>query len=92
MARPANEIEHGETAVVSDNRLSIDQERVPRQCGHCRHRQRKPMGEIMPVARDEPDTGTIPARHDAEAIAFDFVKPNSARPEAAWRARAGTVR
>ena len=44
--------------------------------GRCR--QRKPRRKVAAVAGHESDTGRVAARHDTEAVMFDFVNP--ARP------------
>ena len=35
--------------------------------------------EIIAVTGDEPDTGTVTPRHDAEAVVLDFVQPSGTR-------------
>ena len=32
-------------------------------------------GEIVPIASEEPHTGSVAPRHDAKAVMFDFVQP-----------------
>jgi hypothetical protein len=50
MAAPGNEIEHGEAAVVRDNRLAIEQERAARRRCDGSGSKRKAVGEITAVA------------------------------------------
>jgi hypothetical protein len=43
-----------------------------------RNNDRKAIGEVIAVAGDEPDAGTIATGHDAEAVMLDF-NPASAK-------------
>ena len=50
-----------------------------------RNNDRKANSEVIAVAGDKPDAGTIAPRHDAEAVMLNFVNPagsNDAQPGA----------
>jgi hypothetical protein len=61
--------------LVGDDRLTVDQARARRQRRDRRGGQREAPGKIVSVARQEPHTGSVAPRHDAEAVMFYFVQP-----------------
>ena len=55
--------------------LPVDQTGACRQLSDRRRGQREAPGEIVAVASEEPHTGSVAPRPDAEAVVLDFVKP-----------------
>jgi len=43
--------------------------------GHRRRCEREARCEVVAMAGDEPNTGTLTPRHDAEAVVLDLVNP-----------------
>ena len=69
----ADQVEHGQTALVANDGLAVDQAGASRQLTDRHRDERKPGGEIVTGTGDQPDTGTVPASHDAKAVMLDFV-------------------
>ena len=75
VAMPPDQIEDGEAVVVAGDRLTVDQAGAPRQGRDSRDDQRKALGEVVAVAGDKPDTGSVAPCHEPEAIVLDLVNP-----------------
>jgi hypothetical protein len=58
---------------IGDNRLAIDQKRAGGQCrDRCDH-ERKATREVIAVASDEPDTGSVAPHQNPETVMLDSV-------------------
>ena len=77
MTCPANQLEHGHALFVGDDRLAVDQERAAGKGRDRRRGERKPRCEIVAVASEEPDAGSVTPSHNAEAVVLDLVNPVS---------------
>jgi cytosine/adenosine deaminase-related metal-dependent hydrolase len=90
MARPADELEHRETLVIGDDRLSVYHERAAGQGRNRCRGERKPRREIMTIAGEKVHAGRVAPGHDAKAVVFDFVNP--VRPGRRSLSRGGQAR
>jgi hypothetical protein len=83
----ADELEHGQAAVVADDGLAVDNAGADRQGldGFCDDREK--VREVMAVARDQANAPPTPVRQDPKAVVLDFVNPARARWRLAGRSR-----
>ena len=74
--------------------LPVDQTGACRQLSDRRRGQREAPGEIVAVASEEPHTGSVAPRPDAEAVVLDFVQanPSPAGGLSAGRGRHGSTK
>jgi hypothetical protein len=68
------------------NGAALTEHRQRWRDGHRRRCEREARREVVAVAGDKPDTGTVTPRHDPEAIVLDLVNPAIAgRWPLGWR-------
>jgi hypothetical protein len=73
MALAADQVKYREAASIGDDGFGINQVRASRQRRDCSSSQSKSGREVVAVTGDEPDTGTVAARDDAEVVVLDFI-------------------
>jgi hypothetical protein len=81
----AYQVEHGESVVVANDRLPVDDARFDRQCLDRFGGKRETVREVMAITREQPDAASPAVRQDAETVVFDFVNP--AEPRGRLRGR-----
>ena len=74
VAMAPDQLEHGEALVVAGDGLAIDQARAPRKRCHGRRGKRKPLGEVISVAGNKPDTGAVAPGHDPKPVVLDLIR------------------
>jgi hypothetical protein len=87
MVPVAQQFEHREAALIDHNGFTVDETGPHRQAGDGCDDRRKPAGEIVAVAREQPQAAAVPAGYDAKPIMLDLMQP-------AWlgRRRGGAAR
>src|SRR5262249_1994777 len=71
----AQQIEYREAITVHDDRLSIDEAGADGQGRNRLGNQRKTIGEVVAVAREQPHASFVAARQNTEAVVLDLVNP-----------------
>jgi hypothetical protein len=71
----ADQIEHGQTAVVADDRLSVDDARADRQRLDRFSDTRKAVRKVVAAAGEKPNGAPTPVGQDPESVVLDLVNP-----------------
>jgi hypothetical protein len=81
-------LEIGQPVIPANNGFTIDQERLRPDRAGCLHDGGKPIGPIMPAAREQAHARASTAHHEPEAIVFNLMYPLGAgrRPGSPRRA------
>jgi hypothetical protein len=86
----AENVEDREAALVDHDGLTVEQARSHRQTFKRCSDQRKAVGEIRAMAREEPNSFSVAPCHNAESVMLDLVNPIGprrrllSRPGEAW--------
>jgi hypothetical protein len=79
------------SAVVADDRFTIDDARAHRERGNGFGGQRETIGEIVAISADQVDDAALPMSKDTKAVVLDLVHPAGTCRRLLGRARQAWV-
>ena len=71
----AQQLEGGQTPLVTAHYLAVDQAGPDLKAVHCLDHKREADRPVVAAAGDQPDADGVPASHEPVAVVFDLVNP-----------------